>query len=118
LIFSNYGTGNSYNLRVVDISPDGEIIFEHNSVQIDQNTGHQLVPDWNNLNNAELMVLVDNGNNGSIDDTLFLKNQATSVQDEGSLLSPNTYNLAQNYPNPFNPVTTIKYSIPESGNVS
>ena len=25
--------------------------------------------------------------------------------------------LSQNYPNPFNPVTTIKFSLPESGNV-
>jgi hypothetical protein len=57
-------------------------------------------------------------NDGTIDDTMFVKNQATSIEDEGSLLSPNSYNLAQNYPNPFNPVTTIKYSIPESGNVS
>lgn len=118
LLFNNYGQGNLYNLRVIDLSPDGEIIFEHNAVQIAQNTGHQLVPDWNNLHNQPLMILIDNGNNGSIDDTMFLKNQATRIEDEGLLLSPNNYNLAQNYPNPFNPVTTIKYSIPESGNVS
>lgn len=30
---------------------------------------------------------------------------------------PTSYALYQNYPNPFNPSTTIKFSIPQSGNV-
>jgi len=30
---------------------------------------------------------------------------------------PAEFELTQNYPNPFNPVTTIKFSLPESGNV-
>lgn len=33
------------------------------------------------------------------------------------LQSPVEFELQQNYPNPFNPVTTIKYSIPESNNI-
>ena len=33
--------------------------------------------------------------------------------DEGT--TPNNYNLGAAYPNPFNPITTIDYSIKESG---
>ena len=36
---------------------------------------------------------------------------------EIDLGSPGKFELSQNYPNPFNPVTTIKYTLPESGNI-
>jgi hypothetical protein len=36
---------------------------------------------------------------------------------EVELKTPIDFELSQNYPNPFNPVTTIKYSLPQSGNV-
>ena len=118
LFLNNYGSAKNYELRIIDLSENGQFVFEHSSIPMDQNSGHQIVPDWNDLQNAELKILIDIGNDGTIDDSIFVKNQATNVEDESSLLSPENYNLAQNYPNPFNPITTIKYSIPETGNVS
>jgi photosystem II stability/assembly factor-like uncharacterized protein len=36
---------------------------------------------------------------------------------EVNLSLPVKFELSQNYPNPFNPVTTIRFSLPQSGNV-
>jgi len=40
------------------------------------------------------------------------------LSNEVSVGNPNSFLLMQNYPNPFNPVTTIRYEIQQSANVS
>jgi hypothetical protein len=48
----------------------------------------------------------------------FINSSSTGVNDNGKNAVPGKYSLGQNYPNPFNPNTTIKYSLPKTGNVN
>jgi hypothetical protein len=115
----SYGSAKEYQLELNLASSSGLGRFKNSTIQLSQNTTHKIVPNWADINNSSLTILVDEGNEGTIDDTLEIENQVTGIgEDQGLLLTPNNYNLAQNYPNPFNPVTTIQYSIPQRSNVT
>lgn len=48
----------------------------------------------------------------------IISNQSDVQLYKTEKIEPGNYVLSQNYPNPFNPVTTISYTIPETGSVT
>lgn len=77
---------------------------------------------WNGtqwfLENGEFIIENPDGfRAGFLMHNAFIYYKTTGVNDEISALAEN-YSLYQNYPNPFNSTTKIKYTIPQSGEVT
>jgi hypothetical protein len=115
----SWGSAKNYNIELNSADATGIGRFVSDNISLSVNTIHTYVPDWTDVTNTDLIVLVDVDMDGTIDDTLYLQNQLTGVGDDhGSLLIPDRYNLAQNYPNPFNPITVIRYQLPVNSQVT
>ncbi|MBK7631231.1 MAG: SBBP repeat-containing protein [Ignavibacteriales bacterium] len=109
----SYGSAKDYDIELNYVTENEFGRFGDFNIPMSANSSHTFVPNWTELTNSELQVLVDIGNDGTIDDTLYLSNQVTgTADDQGSLFTPDSYNLAQNYPNPFNPSTKISWQSP------
>ncbi|KAA3630979.1 MAG: T9SS C-terminal target domain-containing protein [Calditrichaeota bacterium] len=115
---ANFGAASSYDLVIRDLGGPEIREFMHSGINVGANSEQHLVPNWDNVSEAQLMVIVDNGIDGIVDDTIYLSNGSPlDVEDEQGALLPYRFELSQNYPNPFNPVTTIEYSLPRRSHV-
>jgi hypothetical protein len=113
---TNIGGGKSYRLKVRKVSRAGDLRFLAGNITLAANSAHIIRPDWADVRRP-VTILVDLGNNGTIDDTLRIGNTLDVKDGRGSLELPREYDLGQNFPNPFNPSTTIGYALPQSGRV-
>ena len=114
---ANFGAASSYDLVLQDLGGPELKEFMHADITVEANSEHHLVPNWDNVSEAQLMVIVDDGIDGVADDTIYVSNGSPLGIDDGDDVLPYRFELSQNYPNPFNPVTTIEYSLPRRSNV-
>jgi len=114
----SYGSQKNYQIELEYVSDVISSRFLNDNVSLSANTTHKLVPNWGDFADLFLTIYVDEGNNGTIDDTLEIINQVTEVGEDQGLLIPAEYRLEQNYPNPFNNSTVIKYSVAKEGVVT
>jgi hypothetical protein len=118
LKITNTGSPKNYEVELQAVSENGFGRFLSRGVNLPATSNHTILPDWADITNTNLTILVDIGNDGTIDDTLNLENEVTGIGDDQGSLIPTEYRLEQNYPNPFNNSTVIKYSIPKERIVS
>jgi len=92
-------------------------------------TQNWFAPDYIGIDQGAILLMIENYRTGHVWD-VFMKNEyvQTGLQAVGfetisdvkeqELFHPESYTLEQNFPNPFNPVTIIRFTIPEQGNVN
>jgi Leucine-rich repeat (LRR) protein len=118
LKMANAGSAKSYDLRLRLTSASKHNVFRHEDVALGGNSSHLICPDWDDLPDQPVIIYIDDGDDGSIDDSLAVDNEYTNVEEQGSLNVPTEYALSQNYPNPFNAGTELNYSLPRSSQVT
>lgn len=77
---------------------------------------YTVVPDRADYTGAVTATAVISAGNYNPFVNVRLQNDSPSDVQDGSVVTG--YSLAQNFPNPFNPTTTIRFSVPEAGNVT
>ena len=78
LRLTNFGLSKAYKLDLVRASASSYPQFEAENIDLAFNSSHRVVPDWNDIE-QQVVIYIDLGNNGTIDDTLLVKNQLSST---------------------------------------
>ena len=68
------GTTDTYNLWIKVTGPDSIRDFKANNIPLGPNTSHTVIPYFDGPTGKQVVVQLDNGNDGSVDDTIMLAN--------------------------------------------
>ncbi|MBS1518012.1 MAG: SBBP repeat-containing protein, partial [Bacteroidetes bacterium] len=118
LVLKSTGSSKTYTLKLNYIDSSGNKSFYNPSVFLPLNSTHIISPVWDSIKTKPVKIYVDLGNNGTIDDTVFISDTVLTKINNTNNEIPGNYKLYQNYPNPFNPSTMIKYEIKIDGLVT
>ena len=89
LQITNYGTGKTYDLKIESTSGDEDLAFLHRSVSLPGNSTHELIPNWDSLNEKGVKILIDSARTGTPTDSVLISNQLfkQSVAEGWNLIS-------------------------------
>lgn len=89
---TNSGNAGYYDLEILSLNSNGQQTFVFDSIPFGANTSHTIIPNQDSLSTTGIWIIVDNGQNGSNDDTLFLQTQSVAQL----FLSKQTMQLSAN----------------------